>query len=70
MKDLQRSSAVTEPAISSALYAALTEAARACRILEMEGHGDMTLGHFSLRNPDKLKALEESAGGLPKPLFC
>jgi L-fuculose-phosphate aldolase len=27
----------------------LTEAARACRILEMEGHGDMTLGHLSLR---------------------
>lgn len=29
----------------------LTEAARACRILEMEGHGDMTLGHLSLRAP-------------------
>ena len=28
----------------------LTEAARACRILEMEGHGDMTLGHLSLRD--------------------
>ena len=27
----------------------LTEAARACRILDMEGHGDMTLGHLSLR---------------------
>jgi L-fuculose-phosphate aldolase len=27
----------------------LTEASRACRILEMEGHGDMTLGHLSLR---------------------
>jgi ribulose-5-phosphate 4-epimerase/fuculose-1-phosphate aldolase len=27
----------------------LTEAARACRILEMEGHGDMTLGHLSVR---------------------
>jgi L-fuculose-phosphate aldolase len=30
----------------------LTEAARACRILEMEGHGDMTLGHLSLRERD------------------
>jgi len=28
----------------------LTEAARACRILEMEGHGDMTLGHLSVRD--------------------
>lgn len=27
----------------------LIEAARACRILEMEGHGDMSLGHLSLR---------------------
>lgn len=27
----------------------LSEAARACRILDMEGHGDMTLGHLSLR---------------------
>jgi hypothetical protein len=27
----------------------LTEAARACRILDMEGHGDMTLGHLSVR---------------------
>jgi L-fuculose-phosphate aldolase len=27
----------------------LIEAARACRILDMEGHGDMTLGHLSLR---------------------
>ncbi len=29
----------------------LDELARACRILEMEGHGDMTLGHLSLRDP-------------------
>jgi ribulose-5-phosphate 4-epimerase/fuculose-1-phosphate aldolase len=29
----------------------LVEAARACRILEMEGHGDMTLGHLSVREP-------------------
>jgi L-fuculose-phosphate aldolase len=27
----------------------LADAARACRILEMEGHGDMTLGHLSMR---------------------
>jgi len=27
----------------------LTEAARACRILDMEGHGDITLGHLSVR---------------------
>ena len=43
---------MTEPTISSTLHAALTEAARACRILELEGHGDMTLGHFSLRDPE------------------
>jgi len=28
----------------------LIEAARACRILDMEGHGDMTLGHLSVRD--------------------
>ena len=33
------------------LHAVLTDLARACRILEMEGHGDMTLGHLSLREP-------------------
>ncbi len=30
----------------------LDQLARACRILEMEGHGDMTLGHLSLRDPN------------------
>jgi ribulose-5-phosphate 4-epimerase/fuculose-1-phosphate aldolase len=30
----------------------LDELARACRILEMEGHGDMTLGHLSMRDPE------------------
>lgn len=30
----------------------LQKAAAACRILEMEGHGDMTLGHLSVRDPD------------------
>jgi L-fuculose-phosphate aldolase len=34
------------------LEASLADLARACRILEMEGHGDMTLGHLSLRDPD------------------
>lgn len=29
----------------------LSEAARACRILEMQGHGDFSLGHVSLRDP-------------------
>jgi ribulose-5-phosphate 4-epimerase/fuculose-1-phosphate aldolase len=35
--------------IDTATRESLTEAARACRILDMEGHGDMTLGHLSLR---------------------
>jgi ribulose-5-phosphate 4-epimerase/fuculose-1-phosphate aldolase len=30
---------------------ALEKLAAACRILEREGHGDMTLGHLSLRDP-------------------
>jgi ribulose-5-phosphate 4-epimerase/fuculose-1-phosphate aldolase len=30
---------------------ALERLARACRILEMHGHGDMSLGHVSLRDP-------------------
>lgn len=38
--------------LSNALRADLDKAAAACRILEMEGHGDMTLGHLSLRDPD------------------
>lgn len=37
-------------AIDQSTRERLTEAARACRILEMEGHGDMTLGHLSLRD--------------------
>ena len=35
--------------IDVASHELLTEAARACRILDMEGHGDMTLGHLSVR---------------------
>lgn len=34
------------------LTEALNKLAKACRILEMEGHGDMSLGHLSLRDPD------------------
>lgn len=34
------------------LHKSLDELARACRILEMEGHGDMTLGHVSLRDAE------------------
>ncbi len=30
----------------------LSKAAAGCRILEMEGHGDMTLGHLSIRDPE------------------
>jgi ribulose-5-phosphate 4-epimerase/fuculose-1-phosphate aldolase len=30
---------------------ALDKLAKACRILEQEGHGDMSLGHVSLRDP-------------------
>jgi ribulose-5-phosphate 4-epimerase/fuculose-1-phosphate aldolase len=39
-------------AYSAHLRESLTDLARACRILEMEGHGDMTLGHLSLRDPE------------------
>jgi ribulose-5-phosphate 4-epimerase/fuculose-1-phosphate aldolase len=42
---------MTDPARDQDLTAALHDLARACRILEMEGHGDMTLGHLSLRDP-------------------
>lgn len=31
---------------------ALERLAKACRILEMHGHGDLSLGHVSLRDPD------------------
>jgi L-fuculose-phosphate aldolase len=33
------------------LDAALTELAHGCRVLHIEGHADMTLGHLSLRDP-------------------
>ena len=38
--------------MSNSLRDSLERLALACRILEMEGHGDMTLGHFSLRDPE------------------
>ena len=42
---------MTDIAPEGDLRQSLDELARACRILEMEGHGDMTLGHLSLRDP-------------------
>jgi ribulose-5-phosphate 4-epimerase/fuculose-1-phosphate aldolase len=39
-------------AMSAALREQLDELARACRILEMEGHGDRVFGHMALRDPD------------------
>ena len=38
-------------AMTGDLRDALDRLARGCRILELEGHGDMTLGHLSLRDP-------------------
>ena len=44
--------ATVEPLTTdNSLKADLDELARACRILDMEGHSDMTLGHMSLRDP-------------------
>jgi len=39
------------PMLQQDLDTALTELAYGCRILSMEGHADMTLGHLSLRDP-------------------
>lgn len=39
-------------AIDDALRAQLNDLATACRILEIEGHGDRTLGHLALRDND------------------
>ncbi len=38
--------------MTSQTEAALADLARACQILEMEGHGDFSLGHLSLRDPE------------------
>jgi ribulose-5-phosphate 4-epimerase/fuculose-1-phosphate aldolase len=37
---------------SEALAESLTLLAKSCRILEMEGHGDLSLGHLTLRDPE------------------
>jgi L-fuculose-phosphate aldolase len=42
---------VTDIVGETDLRKSLDDLACACRILEMEGHGDMTLGHLSLRDP-------------------
>ena len=47
----KRGRLVADSTPDSILHEALVELARACRILEMEGHCDMTLGHLSLRDP-------------------
>ena len=38
--------------MSETLVGSLTVVAKSCRILEMEGHGDLSLGHLSLRDPE------------------
>src|SRR3984893_2107843 len=43
---------MTDVVVESDLRTRLDELARACRVLEMEGHGDMTLGHLSLRDAE------------------
>jgi L-fuculose-phosphate aldolase len=43
---------MSSAAMDRATRERLIEAARACRILDMEGHGDMTLGHLSVRAID------------------
>jgi ribulose-5-phosphate 4-epimerase/fuculose-1-phosphate aldolase len=40
----------------------LIELAEACRILDMEGHGDMTLGHMSVRDPNDRGAWVKRGG--------
>ena len=48
----QEKTTMAEPNLSNTLSTELNKLAAACRILEMEGHGDMTLGHLSLRDPE------------------
>jgi L-fuculose-phosphate aldolase len=38
--------------LSNSLRADLDELARACRVLELEGHGDRVVGHMALRDPE------------------
>lgn len=43
---------VVDHAPSVELIAALNETARACRILEINGHGDKIFGHVAMRDPE------------------
>jgi L-fuculose-phosphate aldolase len=45
---MRMSTSLPDPSLSQRL----TDLAQACQILEMEGHGDMTLGHVSMRSDD------------------
>jgi L-fuculose-phosphate aldolase len=38
--------------MDESLTQALTKLACASRVLELEGHGDMSLGHLALRDPE------------------
>ena len=40
------------PALSAEIAETLDEAAQACRILELNGHGDKIFGHIAMRDPD------------------
>ena len=42
----------TREMLSNVVSEELWKVARACRILKMEGHGDVTMGHMSLRDPE------------------
>ena len=42
----------SDVSISNSLREELDELAAACRVLEMEGHGDRIWGHMALRDPD------------------
>ena len=49
------------PALSAEIAETLDEAARACRILELNGHGDKIFGHIAMRDPDGRGLLEKLA---------
>ena len=42
----------TDNMLSNVVNDGLWEVARACRIMKMEGHGDLTMGHLSWRDPE------------------
>jgi L-fuculose-phosphate aldolase len=56
--DLAKFAVLTEPTTTNPgmhmedVLTQLNDLAKGCQILEMEGHGDFTLGHLSLRDPD------------------